>query len=403
MSGSRTTWLRAGLLGAAAAIAICALPGAALNANLDTSLFADAARKVAAGQVPYRDFSLEYPPGSLIPIVLPQLAGADHYADAFKALEMLFVALMIVGVAFAASRVGLTARRIYASSLLTAAGFVLLGPVLLIRFDPWPALLTVAAIATLISTRRPIAFGLLGAAVATKLFPLVLLPVFWTYLASRSSGKRSLAAFLLGGAAFTMPFALLGPGGVASSLERQLGRGLEVESLGASALLVLHQVGLSTVRVEPASGSFDVVGVAPTVLSWSQGAILIVVLVWIVVAFARSQRGSTELVRASAASVAAVVAFGKVLSPQFLVWVVPLVVLAVVADADIVEGAALLLVTVLTWILYPGLHEELVTLNAAPAWLLLARNLLLVGLAIHLASRLNRERAITPPVVAPRL
>src|SRR5437588_507970 len=61
------------------------------------------------------------------------------------------------------------------------------GLLLLSRFAHWPALLSVAALAALLGARHRLGWGLLGGAVAAKLWPLVLVPLVlvWSYRAGR--------------------------------------------------------------------------------------------------------------------------------------------------------------------------------------------------------------------------
>ncbi|MGH3015586.1 MAG: hypothetical protein ACRDNN_11620, partial [Gaiellaceae bacterium] len=97
---------------------------------------------------------------------------------------------------------------------------------------------------------------------------------------------------------------------------------------------------------------------------------------------------------ASAASVVAFVAFGKVLSPQFLIWLVPLVPL--VAGRPGSAAAALLgaaLVTTHLW--FPRSYWDMVALEWE-GWLVLARNLLLVALALVLAVATGRRGSGAP-------
>ena len=99
------------------------------------------------------------------------------------------------------------------------------------------------------------------------------------------------------------------------------------------------------------------------------------VLLWL--GFARGPSEPDRLARYAAACVCAFVAFGKVLSPQFLIWLVPLVPL--VRGRRGLAATALLvaaLVDTQTW--FPARYFDYVD-HARLAWVVLARNLLLVG------------------------
>jgi hypothetical protein len=355
------------------------LPGGALRADIDTSLFEWAAEQVRAGEIPYRDFALEYPPGALVPITTPELAGREHYDAAFVGFEAVAVIAALVLVFVGRRALGSTPAAAAAAATLAAAALLALGPVLLVRFDPWAALLTLAAVTALVSTRTNVGFALIALSAATKLYALVLVPPAWL-LAPR---RRALIAFVAAGALATLPFVVAGPGGVASSLQRQLGRGMELESLGASVLLLLDRVGATEVRVVTASGSFDVTGTLATPIVWLQTAALLGLLGVLYVLYARSRRDRVGFATTAAAVVTASVAFGKVLSPQFVVWVIVLVAL-VPGRRGAYASVAVLAASAITHAVYPGRHEALVAEDALPVWLLFARNLLLVTAAVVL-------------------
>ncbi len=100
--------------------------------------------------------------------------------------------------------------------------------------------------------------------------------------------------------------------------------------------------------------------------------------------FARGPATATALVRASAAAVCAFVAFGKVLSPQFLIWLIPVVPL-VRGRRGLWAGALLLAALVLTQVWFPFRYFRLALhFEAGLSWVLLARDLLLVSLALAL-------------------
>jgi hypothetical protein len=87
------------------------------------------------------------------------------------------------------------------------------------------------------------------------------------------------------------------------------------------------------------------------------------------------------------------VAFDKVLSPQYLIWLVPFVAL-VRGRRGLATGFLLLVALGLTQTWFPWNYFALALRHESPwSWLLLARDLVLVGLTAALAwPRPERER-----------
>jgi hypothetical protein len=115
------------------------------------------------------------------------------------------------------------------------------------------------------------------------------------------------------------------------------------------------------------------------------------VLLWIFVAFARGSGSRESLVRYSAAAVCAFVALGKVLSPQFQIWLVPLVPL-VRGRRGLCASVLLGLALVLTQLWFPFRYFRLaLDFETGLSWLLLARDLTLVALVAVLVTSRRRE------------
>ncbi len=341
---------------------------------------------IESGAVPYRDVRPEYPPGALPVFVLPALLSDDR--EAFRGVfEWLMAACGAASVLLAAvALAGLAASRARtAAALALAVGFpLLLGSVVLTRFDLYPAAIVAGALAALVHRRDRLGFGLLGAAVVVKLYPAVLIPLAASYV-WRRRGRRE-AIVCLGVAAGVvalafLPFLLVAPDGVAHSIGRQLSRPLQLESLGAALYLAAHHLLGVDVEMRSGHGSQNLYAAGTGVAAVLLGLAQVAALAWI---WLRRPGSAEELVRWSAAALVAFVALGKVLSPQFLIWLVPVVPL--VAGLRGLRASALLAGSlVLTQLWFPSRYWELVReLDPLSSALVLARDLVLVALLVVL-------------------
>src|SRR6202012_4491576 len=141
----------------------------------------------------------------------------------------------------------------------------------------------------------------------------------WTLKrAGRAALAKSLVAAAVVVAAAFGPFVFLAPHGLWSSLSDQASRPLQVETLAASFIMTFGHP-----TVVNSSGSFNTPG--QNGLETLTTVVQIVTLVAIWVAFARGPIESDRFLRYSAAAVCTFIIFGKVLSPQYVIWLVPLV------------------------------------------------------------------------------
>jgi uncharacterized membrane protein len=335
---------------------------------IDTPEYARYGRAIRAGQTPYRDFAVEYPPGALPAFVLPTFFPG--YASGFAVLMALCGAGCVALVA--------TIR-----PTLLAVGFVavsplLIGSLVLSRFDFWPTLLVIAAVAAFVRDRHNLGWAALGAAFAVKLFPAVLVPlaIVWTLARrGRSALAKGLAvAFVVVAAAF-VPFLVMAPHGLWESLHDQGSRPLQIETLAAAFLMTF-----SHPDVINSYGSFNAAGHGN--LATLSVVIQVAALVAIWMAFARGPMNADRFVRYATAAICAFIVLGKVLSPQYLVWLIPLV--------PLVRGrrglAALSLFTaalIATQIYFPDRYFPYVYTRHV-AWVVLLRDMLLLALLLTL-------------------
>jgi uncharacterized membrane protein len=358
---------------------------------VDTPVYQRYGDAMLDGKIPFRDFRVEYPPAALPVFLLPAI-GDRHdertYRRNFERLMVLCGLLAIAGMAIALTALRAAPERLFGALGFAALAPLALGSVILTRFDLWPTALLVLGLAALLAERRRAGLGVLGLAVAAKIFPAVVVPPALVYIWRRHGRREALvcAAVFAGVLALCfLPFVILSPGGVWNSLERQANRPLQIESLGSSFLLVAHQFGAWTVHLNLSHGSQNQSGSLASALAAIQSVIQAAVVIALWIAFARGPATPERLVRYSAACVAAFVAFGKVLSPQFLIWLIPLVPL-VRGWRGLAASAVLAVALVLTQLWFPYLYWDLaLRQDAFASWLVLARDLVLVALAVVLA------------------
>jgi hypothetical protein len=355
---------------------------------VDIPVYETYGEAIVSGDVPYRDFEVEYPPLALPVFAIPAI-GERSYRRQFEWLVAFCGCVMIAFTALAARALALDFR----SLLVAALAPLLLGSVMLTRFDLWPAALTAAALAALLSDRLRLGHLALGAAIAAKLYPAVLLPLAVAYAWRRRGRREGVACLALAIAvvvAVYIPFLAVAPTDTLASVGRQLSRPLQIESLGASFLLAAHQAFGTQIEMQSSHGSQNLVGDAPNVFAVLISIAQVVIVGWLWLRFARGPATPARLAAYAAAVLVAFVALGKVLSPQFLIWLLPVVPLARLWGANLLLASAL----VLTQVWFPFRYWDLaLDFDPVASWVVLVRDLVLVALLVLVARNAVEARS----------
>lgn len=399
MSGRRLALLG----GCALFLAACSIPSVGLwnpNGVADTGLYGLYGSKMAHGLIPYRDYFMEFPPGALPALVLPALPGS-HYVVWFKTFEFLCGLGTLACLASIVSRIGATRAQVGTIVAIAAVSPALLGPIAINSFDYWPTLLTTASLAALVAGRRRTGFALLGVATAAKLFPVGLLAVALLLVVRRHGRewwRESMVSYAAAIVVVFGPFAVLGPGGLKFSLQTQLQRGLQLESLGASLLVTVHHLGAYRPSYTPNLAYAQLAGpLASSVATLSTIVMVAAILVaaWL---YRRSNGDETWFVLAAATTIVGIVTFAKALSPQYLIWLIPLVAATWLWTK--LAPFLLLLALGLTQIWVPDRYVQLQDLRWV-TWVLLARDLVLLALFAVLVVELRARAAARVGAVQP--
>ena len=183
----------------------------------DTTVYAHYSGLMKRGLVPYLNFKFEYPPLALPLFLIPGwIAGSSWhlYEQSFE-LMMLVCGMVTVGLAaWLLVKDDVSPARLVAGVALGALTPLLIGPVILSRFDLFPTMLTIAVLAALITRRPRTAFVLLGLGVAAKAYPFVMVPLAAVYVWRNWSRREvliGLGMFVAVVAVFYIPFIAIAP------------------------------------------------------------------------------------------------------------------------------------------------------------------------------------------------
>jgi hypothetical protein len=357
------------------------LPPDLREGSNDLALYRLAGESILRGEVPYRDFFIEYPPGSLPAFVPPALfsAGQAGFIGLFSLEMALALAVTLLLTALGAHR--LRGSRAWIPPAVTfALAALILYPVAVTRYDAVVALSLGSAVffASLGGRYLPVAYASLGFGAAAKFVPaLAVLPLTLT----RRGAARGLAVFLAVAALFFVPFALLGGRGLTQSIAYQSGRGLQVESFAASVMMFLRFAD----GVVFDHGAFEVLGEGVGVaISFSPVFTLLLLAVTGFVMWREFRRDGGLAVgsfpRHAAALILAFMLGSRVLSPQYMIWLLPLVPLGAGGLTGVVVCVLFLAACSATTLVFPVHYGDLLSFRYPGPELLLARNLLLVAL-----------------------
>ena len=367
----------------------------------DLPIYAAFADAFLDGNLPYRDVAFEYPPLAGPLLALPGILGTAYetYREAFAALALVLAAAVVLLTGALASRTGGDARR----ALLAAAALPLLcGASVRTHFDLAPVALTLGALVLMCAERPRAGFAVLGLGAALKLFPLVVAPVALAWLVGRGRREEALQSAAVLALVVLAAYGgadALSPSGTLDSIEYHLERPIQIESTPASVVLGLDALGAGEAQTVHNHMSHGLEHPAAGLVGWGLAAAMafvVAALAWL----ASKRQDPRTLVLASLLAVTSFAALGKVLSPQFLIWILPLGALALAWRAHAL-AAAIALAGALTLAWFPAHYDDVVSREAAWSWLVATRDLVLVGAlglgAALLSSRPERARGSARP------
>ncbi|WP_205614222.1 glycosyltransferase 87 family protein [Streptomyces dangxiongensis] len=353
---------------------------------------------LAHGSFPVHDTLWQYPPGAGAVLLAPGLLPGLTYFQAFVLLTLAVDAITTAALLRAGTRPG---RSLLGAAVWTG-GLPLLLHLPLARYDA--EVTALAVLSLLASARSPRAGGVLGALGAlVKMWPaLVLLGVprgrptrrAWTWAAATGA-----VCFGLLAASLAHPL---------SFLREQGGRGVQIESLGGTALNLARHAGWRG-RTRYRYGAIELTG--PHVHAVATASLALTALAFGLLLLWRLRARHWSEATPYDAALSAVLLFtvtSRVISPQYMIWLIGLAAVCLTSRRTGQRPVAVLILaaSALSTLVYPMYYREVIDGSWAGCLLMLARNGLLAVAAVLSFMRLWRDArppaGETVPPVEPR-
>ena len=346
-----------------------------------------------------------YPIGAIVPIVLADVAGPGLFQLLWFLLTLALNALAVAALTnWGRNQAG------YPAAWFWLAISLVLSPVGLLRLEGLTAPLVIMGLVLL--ARRPVvAAALLAVATWIKVWPAAVV------LAVVAAGRRRLTV-LLTGAAVTAGIAASvwmfgGLRFLTGFITMQSDRALQLEAPVTTPWVWLAALGQrgTTIYQNYAIATREVRGPGTSLVAAAMTPVMFVVigaiLVLLVLAVRRSRDRAQLVLLGALALVTTFVVLNKVGSPQYMLWIAPVVVVGVAHNWALWRAPAylILLIGLLTTLIFPIFYLPLVHGDGAALLLLTLRNALLVvllGWSVRALWRTVRAGSPAPSAVRTR-
>ncbi|MGW2176968.1 glycosyltransferase 87 family protein [Streptomyces sp. NPDC001732] len=368
---------------------VIVLPGPDVTSDVSV-IYHGWSEVLKSGTYPESDVTWQYPPLAALAVLSPALLPFLDYASAFFVLAFVCDGLVLALLLYAGRGGG---GRSVSGAWVWVAGVPLLGTTAYARYD---VMVTAVAVAALLAgLRHPRVLGVLAAVGALlKVWPALV-------LAGTARGRRTRLAW--SAAAVTalglLVVCTLAMPGALAFLGFQRDRGTEVESLGALVFHVARQFGWQG-RVELHYGSLEFLGPHVPLVSTLALGLSVVAFGWLLVWRLRAREfGVSTPADAAFTAVLLFTTTSRVISPQYMLWLVGLAAVCLVFRGSrmVLPAVLVLVATGVTQWEFPLGFVHVVSSDATGVTLMFLRNGLLVAATLTACRRLWARTVAAAP------
>ena len=328
----------------------------------DVDLYNFWAKGLVKGIFPIDDQMWQYPPLAGVVFAIPQWLFGNALTG-FIIFMIIFDLLILITLLIT----GLNRFKLNSSSTsingLSGAWFwilwpILMGPLVLTRFDLVPTFFALLALIVLSNRKiRPYLSGfLLGIGALVKLWPMLLFVIYPKNTIKKAS--TSFASTLVLVILFMSTWSV----GFTNFLNNQTSRGLQVESIAATPFVLAKLFG-ANVEYPFRYGSLEVQAIYANQIGFLLNLFTLIVFMILFILNYQNKLNYLNLFDKALVIVMISIALSRVFSPQFWVWIGGLAALALINKETKLKKVIVLLSisAFVTQLIYPGQYVQLLS------------------------------------------
>ena len=324
------------------------------------------------------------------PFLISQNITLQEYTQLFLIENILLSLLVSVLTIRISSLISSKKQAQIRTAMVSMLVSILCAPLFAWRYDLFPAVLSIMALFFLLNKQPGFSGFCIGIGVATKIYPLVFIPVIIFYLWIKKE-KQSLTKFIFGGItsiSLLIPFFIIAPKWIPQFLTYHQQRGLQLESLLAGLILIGHLVSQTPIKVVSNFSAFHLVSPqAEALLGWIPYlliSIFTIVFVFCFLHFRQVSKTDRDIPARNLnayllMTILAFILINKVFSPQYIAWILPFIPLVRFRYVSL-----MVVIMMLTVMIFPMGYELLKDVRVSGVLLLNLRNTLMVVLLLWL-------------------
>ncbi len=292
------------------------------------TLYFNYAEQMVSGKMPYSGFAAEYPPFAMVIILIPRLFSFDSftYQVAFGVLAYAFLLAGLIWTYRIAER--------YTDKPGRAADYFIVFTMILLdfvldRYDVFPMIMLIGSLYFFSKERYTASWIMLALGTITKLYPALAAPIYLIYFIRKKRydlAAKGVGICLVIGIASMIPFFIADPDTALSFLTYHMDRGLQTEAPVTSVLMLLGSFDIIDISYIFNYGSDNIYGDVPDAIAKVMMPLMIVCILAVYVLYALKSKddrdGFTDIHYAAFAAVMMFMLVNKVLSSQYLIWVI---------------------------------------------------------------------------------